>query len=132
MEDYEACKKLLADVDAGICNPRPSGAELGRAGRITRMKDAPLFQKLPVTVQRIADLYIVGFGGEPFTDYAKEVRAAFPDTEVFTACCANGYEGYLPGREDFTRVTYETSATPFPSDLEDHCVAKAVELIKSL
>ena len=132
MEDYEACKKMLEELNNGTCKTNPSGAERGRVSRIVRMQVAPLFQKLPITVMRIGELFVVGFGGEPFTDYAKEVRAAFPDTEVFTACCANGYEGYLPGREDFTRVTYETSATPFPSDLEDHCVAKAVELIKSL
>ena len=96
------------------------------------MQQAPLFQKLPVTVLRIGDVFIVGFGGEPFTDYAREVRRAYPDREFFTACCANGYEGYLPSREDFTRVTYESSSSPFPADLEDHCVGMALELIRGV
>ena len=130
MEDYEACKKMLDELNNGTCKTIPSGAERGRAGRIVRMQQAPLFQKLPVTVMKVGDLFIVGFGGEPFTDYAREVRRACPDREFFTACCANGYEGYLPSREDFTRVTYESSSSPFPADLEDHCVGMALELIR--
>ncbi len=131
MEDYEACKKMLEELNNGTCKTNPSGAERGRASRIVRMQDAPLFQKLPVTVMRIGDVFTVGFGGEPFTDYARQVRRAHPDTEIFTACCCNGDEGYLPSTEDFGRVTYESSASPFPSDLEDHCVNKALELIAS-
>ena len=132
MEDYEACKKLLEELNNGTCKVVPSGAERGRASRIVRIQQAPLFQKLPVTVLRIGDVFIVGFGGEPFTDYAREVRCACPGLEIFTACCANGDEGYLPSREDFTRGTYESSSSPFPSDLEDHCVGKALELIGEL
>ena len=123
---------MLEELNNGTCKTNPSGAERGRAGRIVRMQDAPLFQKLPVTVMRIGDVFTVGFGGEPFTDYARQVRRAHPDMEIFTACCCNGYEGYLPSTEDFGRVTYESSASPFPSDLEDHCVNKALDLIASL
>lgn len=132
MEDYEDCKRMLEELNNGTCKVNPSGAERGRAGRIVRMQQAPLFQKLPVTVLRIGDVFIVGFGGEPFTDYAREVRRAYPALEIFTACCANGYEGYLPSREDFTRVTYESSSSPFPADLEDHCVNEALKLIQAL
>jgi len=132
MEDYEACKKLLDDLNNGTCKTNPSGAERGRAGRIVRMQQQPLFQKLPVTVMRIGELFAVGFGGEPFTEYARALRRALPDTEIFTACCANGYEGYLPSLEDFTRVTYESSSSPFPSDLQNHCVGMALDLIASL
>jgi hypothetical protein len=132
LEDYDASLKMLQDLEKGVCDPVPSGAERGRARRIVDIREAPVFQKLPVSVQRMGELYIVGFGGEPFTDYAREIRATFPDTEFFTACCANGYEGYLPSRVDFTRVTYESSSSPFPSDLQDHCVGKAVELINEL
>ena len=132
MEDYEACKKMLEELNNGTCKTNPSGAERGRVSRIVRMQVAPLFQKLPITVMRIGELFVVGFGGEPFTDYAREVRKAFPEKELFTACCANGDEGYLPSTEDFGRVTYESSASPFPSDLEEHCVGMALDLIASL
>lgn len=132
IEDYEEAKRLVDALAADSNAIKTTAAERARARRIVEMQTAPLFQKLPITVLRIGELFVVGFGGEPFTDYARELRRAMPDTEFFTSCCANGYEGYLPSKEDFTRETYESSASHFPSDLEDHCVGMALSLVKSL
>ena len=132
IEDYEASKKIVDTLKVTPNAIVTTAAERARARRIVEMQGAPLFQKLPVTVLRIGDLFVVGFGGEPFTDYAREVRRGVPDTEIFTACCANGYEGYLPSKEDFTRETYESSASHFPSDMEDHCVNMALDLIDEI
>ena len=131
VEDYEACCKLLDDVNNHRCE-RPSGAVLGRAGRIKRMQEDPLFRKIPVTVLRLGELFVVGFGGEPFTGYAQAIRRALPDTEIFTACCANGYEGYLPTAKAFEEGGYEAGSSPFSPNLEEDCVKTAGELIKEL
>ena len=132
MEDYEEAKRLVDALAADSDAIKTTAAERARARRIVEMQTAPLFQKLPVTVLRIGELFVVGFGGEPFTDYARELRRAMPDTEFFTSCCANGYEGYLPTEKAFEEGGYEGSSSPFSSGLEADCVAKAVELIKSL
>ncbi|MBE6589479.1 MAG: hypothetical protein E7643_04805 [Ruminococcaceae bacterium] len=132
MEDYEACKKLLEELKNGTCKTNPSGAERGRASRISRLHDAPIFQKLPVTVMKLGEVFVVGFGGEPFTEYARALRRALPDTEIFTACCTNGDEGYLPTKEEFKMGGYEPASSPFPSDLQNHCVDMALDLIASL
>ena len=131
-ERYEECKELLAAHREGRLPKRPSGAELGGANRIVRMRTAPLFQQLPVTVMKLGSICIVGFGGEPFTHYATAVQEKFPELTILTGCCCNGYEGYLPTPEIFAEGGYEASASPFPTNLEDECVKAAVGLIERL
>ena len=131
-ERYEECKELLAAHREGRLAKRPSGAELGDAGRVVRMRTAPLFQQLPVTVMKLGRFCIVGFGGEPFTHYATAVQEKFPELTVLTSCCCNGDEGYLPTPEIFAEGGYEASASPFPTNLENECVAMAEKLIRNL
>ena len=132
MEQYDACKQLLEDVNNKKPGVNPSGEELGRAGRVVRMRTAPLFQCVPVTVMKLGDACFVGFGGEPFTHYATALREAFPEKLILSSCCCNGYEGYLPTKQAFEWGGYEASASPFPTNLEDECVKAAVGLIERL
>ena len=131
MERYEECKELLAATNERRI-PRPSGAQLGDAARVVRLRTAPVFQQLPVTVMSIGKICIVGFGGEPFTHYATAVQEAHPELTVLTSCCCNGYEGYLPTPEIFAEGGYEASSSPFPTYLEEECVNTALDLIKTL
>lgn len=131
-ELYDECKQFLADHHAGRLSYKPTGAELGRAGRITRLRTAPAFQQIPVTVLRLGKFSFVGFGGEPFTHYATAVREACPDVTVISACCCNGYEGYLPTAKALTEGGYEANSSPFTPTLEADCVAAAVKLINEL
>ena len=131
-EEYDKCVRFLEDHHANRLSYKPTGAELGRAGRITRLRTAPAFQQVPVSVLRLGDFAFVGFGGEPFTHYGIAVRENCPDVTVITACCANGYEGYLPTALAFEEGGYEGNSSPFSSDLEEKCVAAATELIQTL
>ena len=131
-ELYAESRKFLDDYHAGKLTYKPTGAELGRAGRITRLRTAPAFQQIPVSVLRLGKFAFVGFGGEPFTHYAIAVREACPDVTVISACCANGYEGYLPTRLALSEGGYEANSSPFTPNLEDDCVAAAVKLIGTL
>ena len=131
-EEYEECRKFLEDHRAGRLSYKPTGAELGRAGRITRLRTAPAFQQIPVTVLRLGRLAFVGFGGEPFTHYAIATREACSDVTVISACCCNGYEGYLPTKTAFEEGGYEANSSPFMPTLEEDCVAAAVRLINEL
>lgn len=133
-EEYEAAKALLAgDREAHMKNPLIGITALGRATRIVNIrKSAQLYQKVPVTVLGIGDIAVAGLGGEPFTHYAEAIREAFPGKTVLSACCANGYEGYLPTKTAFDEGGYEANASPFTMDLEEDCVAAAVALIRAL
>ena len=110
-----------------------SGAVLGRARRIVQMRKDSLLQQIPVTVMMLGKIAFVGFGGEPFTYYAKAVAAACPDVTVLSACCCNGYEGYLPTVEEYDRPdSYEGNSTPFPRELMESCINMAVRLIQAV
>lgn len=116
IERVEECKKLLADHYSGKAKANISMG-LGEWSRIASLPDATLFQKVPLTVVKIGDFAIVGFGGEPFTDYATFARAAAPDRFVISACCTNGYQGYIPSKTAFDEGGYEASSSKFTKDV---------------
>ena len=60
------------------------------------------------------------------------MREACPDDVILSACCANGYEGYLPTTLALREGGYEAASSPFPDTIEDECVAAAVALVKAL
>ena len=110
-----------------------SGIELAEAYRVVKIRtEAPLYQKIPVTVLRVGEIGFVGFGGEPFTHYATAVRENFPGKTIIAACCANGYQGYLPTAKAFEQGGYEAISSPFSPNLEADCVAAATDIFKKL
>ncbi len=130
-EEYDACVKLLEDNRAGKVKAHIT--ELGRATRIVNLrKDVPIYRQVPITVLKLGEVAFVGFGGEPFTHYAKAIREAFPDKTVLSACCCNGYEGYLPTAQAFAEGGYEASSSAFSPNLEEQCFKLATKLIKQL
>ena len=135
-ENYEAACELLRknrENDYAEGEKKPHITDLGNATRIVNLrKGAPIYRQVPVTVLKLGDIAIVGFGGEPFTHYAIAIREACSDTTVLTGCCSNGYEGYLPTKQAFVEGGYEASSSAFSPNLEEDCVATAVKLIKSL
>ena len=133
-ECYEAAKALLeGDGKANMENPTVGITELGRARRIVNLKkSAPVYEKVPVTVLTIGKIAFVGFGGEPFTHYAEAIRERAADKTVFTACCANGYEGYLPTAQAFIEGGYEASTSPFTPSLEGDCVDTVMALMEKI
>ena len=110
-----------------------SGIAMAEAYRVVKIRtEAPLYQKIPVTTLRVGDVGFVGFGGEPFTHYATAVRENFPGKTVIAACCANGYQGYLPTAKAFEQGGYEAISSPFSPNLEADCVAAATDILKKL
>ena len=110
-----------------------SGIAMAEAYRVVKIRtEAPLYQKIPVTVLRVGEIGFVGFGGEPFTHYATAVRENFPGKTVIAACCANGYQGYLPTAKAFEQGGYEAISSPFSPNLEADCVAAATDIFKKL
>ena len=127
-ENLEEALKLLDDHYSG----RVKGINytlLGEATRIKNLKNAPIYQRVPITVINLGEIGFVGFGGEPFTRYAENVRKACPDRFIIASCCTNGGEGYLPIKEAFEEGGYEAGASNFSPNLEEECTKIAVDLL---
>ena len=97
---------------------------------IIRLRTAPVFHPVPLTVMGIGGVAFVGFGGEAFTAYGAAMRKLAPEKFVMCAVCANGYEGYFPTEEAFAQGGYEAKSSLFTPTLEKEIVAAADEIFK--
>ena len=127
-EDYEEAVKLYDDYHSGKIK-NLDYTIVGNVSRIKRMKNEPLYQKVPVTALNLGKIGIIGLGGEPFTQYAVKIRESLKDRFIITCCLTNGGEGYLPIKEAYDEGGYETACSAFSPDIEEECVNKAVELL---
>lgn len=118
MDEVEKFKKIAADYEAGLL-PDLSLDDCGEFERISTLYEEKLFQKVPVTAVRMGDMGIFGFGGEPFTQYAADVREAHPDLFLIAACLVNGGEGYLPTKEAFDEGGFEAKSSRFTPCVEE-------------
>ena len=137
MDEIEQAKEEQRLLAAKLPTPKPMGlAELCRSARIARMENLALFQKVPVTMVAFGKIAIVGYGGEPFTEYADVLREAYPELMILTACNCNGAEGYLPSAAAFSEGGYEASSTNFtpvtPAVLQGEAKAKLARHLEKL
>ncbi|MBR5295296.1 MAG: hypothetical protein IKU24_01750 [Clostridia bacterium] len=110
-ERFQECEAALPAIRAGE-NALPEGfTSKEQVFRIMEMKHEKLFQKVPVSVLCLGKLGFVGFGGEPFTEYARKARKAGKDMYIISACLTNGGQGYLPTAKAFGEGGYETSSS---------------------
>jgi len=114
MERIEECKllqKRLTEDDPALRSLPLS--EKGAIRRIAFMEDKTLFQRVPVSLGAVGEFALIGFGGEPFTEYGAVLRRDNPELFVLTACNCNGSEGYLPTEAAFEEGGYEVCTTSF-------------------
>jgi len=131
LERMEECKDIMARLNAG--EPVFDGltmAEKGDVRRIAAMDRLKLMQKVPVSVVAFGKIAIVGYGGEPFTEYAVKVREAFPELFVLTACLAGGAQGYLPSAAAFEEGGYEAAASNFTPAVAPVLQGAAIDMLK--
>ncbi|MBR2616058.1 MAG: hypothetical protein IKC69_05215 [Clostridia bacterium] len=111
IDECRALQKLITNNE-----PLPvklNMAEKGEVRRIANMENVTLVQKVPVSMVAFGKVALIGYGGEPFTEYATKPRAAVPELFVLSACLANGGQGYLPSVDAFAEGGYEARTTNF-------------------
>ncbi len=131
LERMAECKKIMARVAAG--EKALEGLTMGEKGdirRIAAMDCLMLVQKVPVSVVAFGKIAIVGYGGEPFTEYAMKIREAVPELFILTACLANGAQGYLPSMAAYEEGGYETTASNFTSVVAPELQGAAIKMMK--
>ena len=137
IEEIEEAKEIQRLLAERLPTPRPLNlSERGRYGRIARMENLALFQKVNVTMVAFGKIAIVGYAGEPFTEYADVLRLAYPELFILTACNCNGSQGYLPSAAAFGEGGYEANSTVFtvelPTVLQGEAKAKLARHIEKL
>jgi len=131
----ERIEEMKALYNRFMAGDKPAKEELppegvGLVSRIAHMDSTPAVQKMSVSVLAFGKIAILGYPGEPFTEYAQAVRAQVPELFLLTACLANGAEGYLPSREAFAQGSYEVASTKFKAELPEVLQSTAVEMLK--
>lgn len=129
--------KAVSDVALSLWDqgkPMETGKVWGKTETVyslTAPKDPcdPIFQQITVAVLGIGQAVFVGFGGEPFTKYARIARDCAKDRYVIAACLANGAAGYLPSEEAFSQGGYEVNAGRFSPCLEKDLTRGAQKLL---
>ena len=137
LDRIDEAKEEQRLIAAKLPTPKPmTMADLARSSRIARMENLALFQKVPVSVAAFGKIAVVGYGGEPFTEYADVLREAFPELFILTACNCNGAQGYFPSASAFEEGGYEVSATNFtpetPALLQGEAQAKLARHLKKI
>ena len=128
IERLEQAREYVKAYDAKLI---PSDTQKrAEMGRITRIPTAPLYQQIPVTVMKLGDVVLVGFGGEPFTEYSNRARAALPDKFTISVMGANGFQGYLPTKQAFYDGGYEAGVSSFSPSLEEEIMNTVFEMLK--
>ncbi len=114
----------------GKSNKKFTMAEIGEMRRISCMEEVTLVQKVPVSIIAFGKIALIGYGGEPFTEYADILRREVPELFILTACLANGAEGYLPSTEAFEEGGYEARTTNFTPSVAPVLQTAAIEMLK--
>ena len=130
IDQYDHYKTWYKDFEAGKLDYHPHITELAYASRIIRLRTAPVFHPVPLTVMGVGGVAFVGFGGEAFTAYGEAMRKLVPEKFVVCAVCANGYEGYFPTEEAFAQGGYEAKSSLFTPTLEKEIITAADEMFK--
>lgn len=105
-------------------------AEKGEVRRIANMENVTLVQKVPVSMIAFGKIALIGYGGEPFTEYATTPRNAVPELFVLSACLANGGQGYLPSAAAFEEGGYEARTTNFTAVTAPTLQNAAINMLK--
>lgn len=129
----------LAEAEAILARAKP-GPDLKSINEIYA-RESVLLSKYPemvdVNVQalRIGDLAIVAIPCEVFVEIGLKLKAESPIKPTFTIELANGYNGYLPTKEQHELGGYETwraRSSYLEVDAASKITAKALDLLQEL
>ena len=124
VEEFKEKKKLMQAGEGNF-----TMEEKGEINRVIALPEETLFRKVPVSMGAFGKIALVGFGGEPFTEYATKVREGEEELFIICACCANGGQGYLPTQSAFDEGGYEARSSRFTSSVATVLPAAAKEML---
>jgi neutral ceramidase len=97
--------------------------------------DRQLDEEIEIQAMALGDVALVAFPAEMFTEFGHRVKAASPFRDTFVVTLANGWHGYVPTLEAFSRGGYEPRFA-YPSRLVeeagDQMTEAAIRLLQEL
>lgn len=129
MDRVDEFLAMQRKVQAGEMEAPKEMAKRGEFMRICNLPKETLFQKVPVSVLCLGEAAFVGFGGEPFTQYAAAAREAGKEIYVITACLTNGGQGYLPTVKAYDEGGYETASSAFSESVAPTLQGAAAQML---
>ncbi len=124
----EEARAYCREYDAGKIDIKAHLADVAEAKQIACHASSPKYRAVPIAHISIGNISVVGFGGEPFTEYGEKIRAFAPDRFVIGACLANGAAHYFPTKAAFNEGGFEARSAHFLPDCEE----KLLDAVKKL
>jgi len=139
--EAEAAEKRLAELST---NPELENTRLLDHYRIDawesghRLRTAQRFYKrgegggtTPIEhhAVRIGSCVLVSLPGEVFSEIGRRIKAGSSFSKTFCIGIANGYNGYLPTREEYRDGGYEVDGCMYSPGAEEACVRSALDII---
>lgn len=114
MDKYDQYKAWYDDYEAGRLDYNPHITELAYASRIIRLRTAPVFHPVPLTVMGIGGVAFVGFGGEAFTAYGAAMHAWFLKNLWCVQCAPTAMKATSPRKKHSVRAATKPRAPSLP------------------
>ena len=71
--------------------------------------------KMPLWIWQLGDSFLIGHPNEAYAEFQQKLRAQFTPNAVAAINIVNGYAGYLPPKDLYTKDMYAVWQTPFAS-----------------
>jgi hypothetical protein len=130
-EDVARAESVLAKAKGPVMQT----AEENYARDTLLMREYPVEVDVTVQALRIGDLGVVAIPCEVFAQIGLMIKAKSPLKPTFTIELANGYNGYLPTKDQHALGGYETwraRSSYLEIEAADRISAKALELLQDL
>ena len=131
IDRLDECIELHRQIVNGTLQVKMDMAARGEARRIAAMENVTLIQRVPVTVIGFGKVAVVGYAGEPFTEYADNPRKEVPELFILSACLANGAIGYLPSVSAFEEGGYEARTTNLTPCVAPETQSAAIAMLRA-
>jgi len=130
-EELDRSEKLLAEQGFENLSIDHHGLSMIYAREQLLLNEYPDTHTAAIQAIKIGNQLIGALGGEIFSETGLWLKAQFPNTNYFTICLANTYDGYVPPTKELARGGYETWRAR-SSFLDGHAEEKLRSTLKKL
>lgn len=128
----EQCDKIGIPEMRKILPEMEFETEMGKAGRIIRLKDAPDTYEMDVMIVKVGPVALVGMPGEPFSGVSFMLKETEGYDMILPCCCTNGRAGYFPMLADYEGGAYETGTSNFKAGGAEYMVHECKTILADL